>query len=373
MNSLAQQLGAEYPIFAFSHCRDVIIEVSRAGGFGVLGAVGFTPEQFEIELQLIDAAIPGKPYGIDIVIPAKDDVVEEADLQKLHDQLWQQIPAGHVEFAKSILTAAGVPELPAGEKHEGEYLTRSTASTARQHAEIGLRHPNVRLIANALGAPPEDLVKQIHDAGRLVAGLCGDPEHARRHVAAGVDIIVAQGSEGGGHTGLIGSVVLWPQVVEAVAPIPVLAAGGVATGGQMAAALALGAQGVWTGSVWLTTAEADLTDVQKRLLTEASSRDTVRSRSLTGKPCRMLKNDWTKAWDGPDSPGALPLPLQDMVAAEAVTRAKAYPEAAVTVTINPVGQVVGQLNRVRRSRDVFNTILEELADATERLNAQLGG
>lgn len=219
--------------------------------------------------------------------------------------------------------------------------------------------------------PPADLVETIHEHGLLVAGLCGAPDQAVRHVAAGVDIVVAQGGEGGGHTGDIGSIVLWPQVVEAVAPVPVLAAGGIATGGQMAAALALGAVGAWTGSVWLTTTEADLTDVQKQLLLDATSRDTVRSRSLTGKPCRMLRNQWTEAWDGPDSPGTLPLPLQDMVAAEATARAKAYPEAASAVTINPVGQVVGQMNRERRTRDVINEMVEDLVSAVDRLTTTL--
>ncbi|WP_229170161.1 nitronate monooxygenase [Bradyrhizobium altum] len=160
----------------------------------------------------------------------------------------------------------------------------------------------MRLIANALGAPPADVTETIKSSGRLLAGLCGEVSQAKKHVEAGVDLIIAQGTEGGGHTGEIGSLVLWPEVVEAVAPIPVLAAGGVGSGAQIAAALMLGAQGVWTGSLWLTTIESDLTEQQRGLLLEAHSRDTTRSTSLTGKPCRMLRNEWTKAWEMPNAP-----------------------------------------------------------------------
>lgn len=369
---LCRSLGIDFPIFAFSHCRDVVAEASKAGAFGVLGAVGFTPEQFARELDLLDAAVGDRPYGVDVVIPAHDVAGAEKEPEDLRKELYESIPAEHFDYAKKVLAQYGVPELPEGTQHEGEYLLRSTAATARRHVEIALQHPNVKLIANALGAPPPDLVQQIKSAGRLVAGLCGDPLQAKKHADQGVDVIVAQGSEGGGHTGEIGSIVLWAEVIELVHPKPVLAAGGIGNGRQIAAAVGMGAEGVWAGSIWLTTIESDLTDVQKELLLEARSKDTVRSRSLTGKPCRMLRNKWTEAWDSPDSPGTLPLPLQDLVAAEATARAKAYPQKARDVTINPVGQIVGSLREIQRTRDVIRTMAEEYLAAVERLNKVTG-
>jgi NAD(P)H-dependent flavin oxidoreductase YrpB (nitropropane dioxygenase family) len=369
---LAEELGIDFPIFAFSHCRDVVIEATKAGAIGVLGAVGFMPDEFAIQLQKIDAAVGDRPYGVDVVIPTNDEAGDELDPVALHKKLHALVPAEHVAFAKKILAEAGVPELPEGEVHEGDFLVRSTSASARLHIDEALRHPNVKLIANALGAPPADVVRQIKDAGRLVVGLCGKPQHAMRHVAAGVDIVVAQGTEGGGHTGEIGSIVLWPEVIKAVHPIPVLAAGGVGTGGQIAAALALGAEGVWCGSVWQTTWESDLTDVGRELLVAASCADTVRSKSQTGKPSRLLRNKWTEAWANPDAPATLPLPLQDMVSAEASARAKAYPNRARDVTIIPVGQIVGQLTEVKRTRDVIAQLTEEYLEATERLCRLLG-
>lgn len=363
---LAEKLGIDVPIFAFSHCRDVVVEASKAGAIGVLGCVGFTPEELEVQLAWIDARIGDKPYGVDVVMPEKDPWADEPDLDKLHERLKSLIPPEAIAYAKKVLADNGVPELPQGTQHEGDYLIRSTAATARRHVEIALKHPNVVLIANALGAPPADVTKLIQDSGRVLAGLCGEVSQAKKHAAAGVDIIIAQGTEGGGHTGEIGSLVLWPEVVEAVAPIPVLGAGGVGSGAQVAAALMLGVQGVWTGSLWLTSVESDLTEQQRELLLQARSRDTTRSKSLTGKPCRMLKNEWTKAWEAPDAPKTLALPLQDIVAAEATSRARAYPDKAKAVTINPVGQIVGRMNQVERTRDIVYRLIEEYYAAVER-------
>jgi NAD(P)H-dependent flavin oxidoreductase YrpB (nitropropane dioxygenase family) len=162
--------------------------------------------------------------------------------------------------------------------------------------------------------------------------------------------------------------VLWPQVIAAVAPTPVLAAGGIGSGAQIAAALAMGAAGVWSGSLWLTVEESGLSPAQRDQLLAAGSRDTVRSRAFTGKPCRMLRNDWTDAWDQPESPGPLPMPLQYMVSGEAVARAHHYPEKARDVMFNPVGQVVGQMNRTKKARDVVLGLVEEYIEAVDRLN-----
>ena len=362
---LAKMLGIEFPIFAFTHCRDVVAAVSNAGGFGVLGAVGFTPEQLETELAWIDEHVGDNPYGVDIVIPGKYEGMTEHDAVKLEADLRKMIPQGHREFARKLLADHGVPELPA-DQHAPE-LIGWTEATAMPQVHCALRHPKVKLIANALGTPPADVIAEIHESGRLVAALCGRADQALKHRAAGVDIVIAQGTEGGGHTGEIGSMVLWPEVIDAVSPTPVLAAGGIGSGRQMAAALAMGAQGVWTGSLWLTVEEADVPPAQMDSYLKATSRDAIRSRSWTGKPCRMLRNDWTDAWEAEGNPKPLGMPLQFMVTGEAVARGHKYPEQAVAVNFNPVGQIVGRMSTVRKTRDVIFDLVSECVDSSDRL------
>jgi NAD(P)H-dependent flavin oxidoreductase YrpB (nitropropane dioxygenase family) len=364
---ICHQLGIEFPIFAFTHCRDVVAAVSNAGGFGVLGAVGFTPEQLAIELDWIDEHVGDHPYGVDVVIPGKYEGMGETDPDKLAEQLRALVPEEHIAFARSVLSEHGVPEMPDGESRTGQLLGWTDA-TATPQVETALRHDKVRLIANALGTPPADIVKEIKDTGRLVGALCGRPDQAQRHREAGLDIVIAQGTEGGGHTGDIGSLVLWPQAVAAAAPVPVLAAGGIGTGAQIAAALALGCQGVWTGSLWLTVEEASLSPTQQAQLIEKESRDTVRSRSFTGKPCRMIRNDWTDAWERDDTPDPLPMPMQYMVSGEAVARASQYPEKGKDVLFNPVGQTVGLMHQVRKAKDVVAALVEEYLEACERVD-----
>jgi len=355
----------EFPIFAFTHCRDVVVAVSRAGGLGVLGAVGFSVEQLRVELDWIDEHIGDHPYGVDIVLPARYEGADETDPDRLAERLAEMIPEEHRAFVRRILDEHGVPRLPEGEE-PGSGLMGWTAATAIPQVDEILRHERVVCVANALGTPPPDLIERIQASGRAVGALCGSPAQAARHKAAGCDFVVAQGYEGGGHTGDVGSIVLWPQVIDEVAPLPVLAAGGIGDGRQMAAALTLGAQGVWTGSLWLTVREAASSPAQIESYLRATSRDTVRSRSYTGKPCRMLRNDWTEAWDRPDTPEPLGMPLQMMAVSEAMARVHRYPEAARAVAFDPVGQIVGTMNEVRRSADVVRELVEECIDALQR-------
>jgi NAD(P)H-dependent flavin oxidoreductase YrpB (nitropropane dioxygenase family) len=364
--SVCDALGIEFPIFAFSHCRDVVAAVSKAGGFGVLGAVGFSPEQLEIECAWIDDNVGDHGYGVDIVIPGKYEGVGEQDPQVLAEMLRKMVPQEHHDFARKLLADHGVPELPDGATASGQLLGW-TAATAAPQIDVAMQHDKVRLLANALGTPPADVIDKLHGSGRKVAALCGSARQARKHADAGVDMIIAQGTEGGGHTGEIGSVVLWPEVIDAVPGVPVLAAGGIGDGRQIAAALAMGAAGVWTGSLWLTVAEADAPPAKMQQLLDAGSGDTVRSRSFTGKPARMLRNDWTEAWANPDNPQPLGMPLQYMVSGEAVARGSRYPEQAKDVQFNPVGQIVGRLNQVHTVKDVIAKLVEQYAESVERL------
>lgn len=362
---ICDDLGIEFPIFAFTHCRDVVAAVTKAGGFGVLGAVGFSAEQLETELAWIDDHVGDRPYGVDIVIPQEYEGQDLTDPDQLRKQLRSMVPEEHRNFTRALLDEKGLPPLSEDERSDG--LFGWTAATAAPQIEVIKQHPKVRLLANALGTPPQDLIDDMHATGRLVGALCGSAAQARRHADAGVDIIIAQGGEGGGHTGDVGSIVLWPEVIDAVAPRPVLAAGGIGSGRQMAAAMSLGAAGVWTGSLWLTVDEAAASEAQRATYHEASSRDTVRSRSFTGKPCRMLKNDWTEAWEAPENPKPLGMPLQMMVATEALQRSQKAGDAGQSVGFNPCGQVIGQISESRSTRDVVHGMVMEYLDATERL------
>jgi len=359
---VCDMFGIDLPIFAFSHCRDVVAAVSKAGGLGVLGALAFSPEQLEIELNWIDEHVDGKPYGVDVVMPAKYAGAGELDPERMGEQLKEMIPQQHRDWVDQLLAEHDVPELSEEDRSEG--LLGWVHEKGREQVQIALEHP-IKLLANALGSPPKDVVDLAHEHGVKVAALCGSVQQAERHVNQGVDIVVAQGGEAGGHTGDVASLVLWPDVVDAVAPAPVLAAGGIGTGRQIAAALALGCEGVWTGSIWLTTAESDTGSMAMEKLLAAGARDTVRSRSWTGKPARMLRTEWTEAWEREDSPGTLPMPLQFMLINDAMRRINKFNVKELTTM--PVGQIVGRMNTVRPVRDVMFDLVDEFVESSQKL------
>lgn len=367
---IARRLGIDVPIFAFSHCRDVVAAVTNAGGFGVLGALAYGPEQLEIELTWIDEHVNGRPYGVDFAMPV-NYVGKGGGEDASFESLDAMIPQEHREFVDALLARHGVPELPP-ELDGGPVAAAGLGvdEMGPSQVEVCLAHPGVRMIVNALGPPPLYVIERAHAAGLLVGGLAGSRVHAERQVAIGVDVIVAQGTEAGGHCGEISTMVLVPEVVDAVGPdVPVLAAGGIATGRQMAAALALGAQGVWTGSMWLTVAEADTNPIALENMLAATSRDTVRSKAMTGKPARQLRTAWTDAWEGPESPGTLPMPLQGILHQEAGRRT--IRAGSRDLVGFPVGQIVGRLDKVRPTKDVMRDMVEEWIETTERMASML--
>ncbi len=372
-NELCAMTGAEFPLFAFSHCRDVVAAVSRAGGFGVLGGSGFTPQQLEIELAWIDAHVDGKPYGVDILIP--EHLPAEA-LTATPAQLAAAIPARHREFTIELLRRYGV-ELKPEEAVTSEAITFLPEAGERL-LDVAFRHP-IRLIANALGIAPPMMIERGRKHGVPVAALVGAKEHAMRQVKAGVDIVVAQGTEAGGHCGEVSTLVLVPEVIEAVKAIrsvPVLAAGGIVTGRQMAACMAMGAQGVWTGTVWLATVESEVPEAIRDRIVAATSRDTVRSRSRTGKPSRQLHSAWHDAWDGPSSPGALPMPQMIMVSNPAFARidraVRTGNEQARQLVSYFAGQGVGLIDSVKSAGSVVQEFKEEFAAAILNLQDAAG-
>jgi len=312
---MTEMVGCEFPLFAFSHCRDVVVAASRAGGFGVLGAVSYTPEELEHELKWIDDHVEGLPYGVDVLIPE----VQAVDTSVSLDAIVAQIPAEYRDFMRQILRDAGV-SAEAGAPRRGSQAPNT--SLGQELLEVSFNHP-VRLIANALGTAPPEMIEAGKKHGIPVAALVGAKEHALKQVEAGVDVIVAQGGEGGGHCGEVPTVVLIPEVVrtirEAGADIPVLAAGGIMTGEQMAGMMAMGAAGAWCGSVWLASPEAETTPVFREKMIAAGSRDTIRSKHRTGKYSRQLRSEWHEKWAVAGLP-ALPMPLMSLLA-EPVLRA----------------------------------------------------
>ncbi len=359
---LCDVFGIEYPIFAFTPSEHVAAAVSKAGGLGVLGCVRFNEaDELDRTLTWLDENTDGRPYGVDVVMPMKLPTEGSAvDLQAM-------IPPEHISFVERTLQQLGVPPLPEGEGRDG--VLGWLHSVARSHVDIALAHRPV-LIANALGSPPVDVIEHAHAHGVKVAALAGAPKHAVSHVRNGVDIIVAQGYEAGGHTGEIASMVLTPDIVDAVGPdVPVLAAGGIGSGRQVAAALALGAQGAWTGSLWLTVEEYDLsrgTGIRDALL-YATSSDTVRTRVYTGKPARLLKTKWTEAWDAEDAPEPLPMPLQNLLVAQAHNRMNSGDDPE-TIAM-PAGQIVGRTNKVRPVAEVMADLISEYEATVARLKS----
>ena len=374
-NDACRLVGCEFPLFAFSHCRDVVAAVSRAGGFGVLGGSGFTPAQLEVELSWIDAHVGDRPYGVDILIP--EHMALPSAAPTLSD-FTARIPVAHRQFAARLLQQCDIA------CDDAELLRTAVPSITPDLSaallDVAFRHP-IRLIANALGIAPPQMIERGRRHGVPVAALVGAKEHALRQAAAGVDIIVAQGGEAGGHCGDVSTLVLVPEVLRALdkafpgKKIPVLAAGGIMTGRQMAGCMALGASGAWTGSVWLATVESETSASIKEKLLAAGSRDTVRSKYRTGKPSRQLRSVWHDAWEAQGAPAALPMPLMSILAEPVLGKIERAADSgnvkAKQMTTYWVGQGVGLIEAIDSAANVVRRFKEEFADALSDLQAQV--
>ena len=374
-NKVCSMLDIDFPLFAFSHCRDVVAAVSNAGGFGVLGCVGHTAESLDIELRWIDEHVNGNPYGVDLLVPtsldSKESAISAAEIEA-------RIPPEHKAHVESILAQHGIDTKGLWDRDIGDnYGDNLREMGASVILDAAFAHP-VKMVVNALGVPPDFMLDRAREKGIVVGALAGAREHAIKHAEAGVDVIIVSGTEAGGHCGEVSTMVLVPEVLEALKPygdIPVLAAGGIVTGRQMAAVMAMGAAGAWCGSVWLTTAEAETAPVVKEKMLDANSRQTVRSRSRTGKYTRQLRSSWTDAWHQDDSPDPLPMPLQALVSEPALSRVSQLAEGghagAKQLATYFVGQGVGLMNSTVSARQVVYDFMEDFASAAERLSATL--
>ena len=367
---VCEMFGIDFPLVAFTHCRDVVVEVSKAGGLGVLGAAGYGPETLEIELNWIDEHIDGKPYGVDLIAPTSMAVTDDTT----PDETLDMVPDEHRDFARGILAQHNVDTSDVYRQQRGASGGFLTKQRAGNIIDVAFSHP-IRLIANALGVPPTYMLDMAKSRSVVAAALVGAKEHAIKQVDAGVELLVVAGTEAGGHCGEVSTMVLVPEVIEAIErhgkPAPVLAAGGIVTGRQMAACMAMGAAGAWTGSVWLTTAEAETSPVIKEKYVAASSRQTVRSQARTGKYSRQLRSPWTDAWESEEAPQPLPMPLQSLVSEPALAKvtklAEGGHEGARHLATSFVGQGVGLMNSIQTTRQVVYEFMEDFASAAERL------
>lgn len=371
ISDLCERFGIEFPLFAFSHCRDVIAEVSKAGGFGVLGAAGHTPESLEIELAWIDEHVEGKPYGVDIIVPNSMDNKDGPKLTP--EEIEGRIPPEHRAYVESILAQNGIDTRDLWHRPGGNFGENMRQSGATALLDVAFAHP-ISLIVNALGVPPAFMMERARAEGVAVGALTGAKEHAIKHCENGVDVLIVSGTEAGGHCGEVSTMVLVPEVIDAIADFPntaVVAAGGIVTGKQMAACMAMGAQGVWCGSVWLTTIEAETNPAVKEKMLAANSRQTVRSKSRTGKYTRQLRSSWTDAWQAEEAPAPLPMPLQSLVSEPALRKIDKLAESgdaqAKNLATYWVGQGVGLMNQSVSARTVVYDFMEDYAAAAERL------
>ena len=343
---------------------------------GVLGVAAFDPKELEIELNWIDENVEGKPYGVDIIAPTNLSPAAQASAQ---EQI-ESVPEENREFALKVLAQHGVQTddvytYTEQDTHDAitGFLTNEQASAM---IDVAFSHP-IGLIANALGVPPQYMIDRAKQQGVPTAALIGSKEHAVKQVEAGVDILVVSGYEAGGHCGEVSTLVLVPEVCSALrdSNVPVLAAGGIVTGRQMAACMALGADGAWTGSIWLTTIESETPQAIKEKYIEASSAHTVRSKQRTGKYSRQLRSSWTEAWDAKGAPAPLPMPIQSLVSEPPLNRisqmADKGHEGARELATYWVGQGVGLMNSIQTSRQVVYDFMEDFLEAYERLSESL--
>ncbi|MEM7002831.1 MAG: nitronate monooxygenase [Pseudomonadota bacterium] len=355
---VCDQLGIEYPIFGFAHDVATVAAISKAGGYGVYGATRRFPQEIEAELADIKSRVGDAPFGVDLVLPpGMPEHNSRAAIEA-------EIPAEHKAFVDGLIQRYNVP--PATEPGMRTRFIRSAEIEEEQIRAV--LDSEVNMFACGIGAPAP-VIREAKARNKITLALIGSPHHVPRALAAGVDMIVAQGYDAGAHTGPIGTYSLVPQIVDAAGDVPVLVAGGVATGRHIAAALAMGAQGVWMGTAWLLSEEhqGHMHPVNTEKLMAAGSGDTVITRSESGKTFRQVRTAWSQEWEAAEAPDPLKMPYQDVLVGDLLG---AIEEHDIEPLIHSgAGQSVGYFNEVKP----VETIMQELVnEATDTLNQMTG-
>ena len=352
--AICSRLGIQYPIFGFSHSMEVTAAITNAGGFGVYGATRDMPDAISTRLARIRSMVGDRPFGADLLLPLgmsdkNDWAAAEAE-----------IPQAHKEFVKYLKQKYEVPE-PTGKSFFSSVVRSNDLFEAQADAVL---ESDVNLFASAIGTPPQ-FIQRAKDSGKTTLSLVGAPKHVKYAKAADVDLLVAQGYDAGGHTGPIGTMSLVPQIVDAAGDIPVLAAGGIADGRQVAASLAMGAQGVWLGTVWLTTEEHGLNRKILAKLLKAGSADTVLTRSHSGKTCRVVRTAWSEEWDTEGAPKPLKMPYQHVLIGELLTGVMEH--EIEPLMYEGAGQGVAWCNEVSTVAQVVERLVAEAREALSKL------
>jgi len=358
---LCDMLGIEFPIIAFTHCKDVVASVVNAGAFAVLGEAMHTPEEIAADIKWIRSRVGDRPFGIDLVLPASAPGADTLE------KLLAGIPEEHKKFARHIKEKYDVPD-PKGAQalHQWGGLNQEIA---RGQIDVILEE-RAPVFISGLGSPAF-MLKAAHERGMKVFGLIGKTRQAKREIEAGVDVIIAQGYDAAGHTGPIGTFSIVPEVAAIAGDVPVVAAGGVTTGRHLAAALCLGAAGVWTGTIWLASRESDSDMIIKEKLIAASSDDTVYSRSVSGFPMRVLRCPWTEEWGKPEAPRTLNSPYQMLLSSDYIQGANDHRRP--DLMFEAAGQGVAFVESMKPARQIVFDMVEEALAAFEEITGELPG
>jgi NAD(P)H-dependent flavin oxidoreductase YrpB (nitropropane dioxygenase family) len=355
---LCDMLGIEFPIIAFTHCKDVVVAVVNAGGFSVLGEAMHTPDEIAADVKWIRERVNGRPFGIDLVLPASSPPSGTLD------ELRAEIPESHRDFVQSMKERHNIPDpkRPVA-LHQWGGLNQEMA---RAQLDVVLEE-RVPVFTSGLGNPAF-ILEAAHERGMKVFGLIGKTRQAQREIEAGVDAIIAQGTDAAGHTGAIGTFSIVPEVVSIAGDTPVIAAGGVTTGRHLAAALCLGAAGVWTGTLWLACRESDEDMIIKEKLIAATAEDTIYSKSVSGMPMRTLKCVWTDEWAKPDAPAILPAPYQMLLSADYIQAANDHRRE--DLMFEAAGQGVAFVTSMKPARQIVFDLVEEALATFEALTSE---
>ena len=365
---LCDLLGIEYPVLLAGMGPtiggsnkgvagpELVAAISNAGGLGVLGGTGFGPEEMEHEIHRIKQ-LTDRPFGVDILLPVLGPSKGASDQIPTGDQLRSMIPSGHFAEVEALRNKLGLPESkPGARSNDGQTMASALFDPQSQiDVIVGMGVP---VLATGLG-DPGPFMRQLRDAGTKVISLVGNVKGAQKVLAAGVDAVVAQGTEAGGHTGRIGTMALLPQVLDVAGSTPVIAAGGIGDGRGLAAALAMGCDGVWCGTIFIGTNEAQLDDLRKQRFVAANEEGTKITKLYSGKTMRNITNPLVEAWEE-SGIKALPMGLQSMLISPLVRGSQAA--GLEENGMNAGGQIAGLIREIRPAGDVLRNMVSEASE-----------